>query len=292
MKNIFSICAALLLLSFAASAESNRIVVLGAPVAEAVCALGGEKKVVGFDLSSKAWEKEYPDARELDYFRTVSSEGVLSLKPDLVLTTDQAGPAAALEQIKAAGARLVSILEKHTWDGVLEKIRIIAGELGANEKAETLIAGLQAQKEDVDARIARARENGRPSPSVLFVMTHIPASGGMTCAGDGTAAQAIIELAGGKNAVQGFKGFKPVNLEALMAANPDIILFAESPHHNFKADAFLENEALKNSRAVKDGRVYALDLSTAMNFSASTGDTLSLLTSYFHEEKDAASLPK
>ena len=37
----------------------------------------------------------------------------------------------------------------------------------------------------------------------------------------------MMHYAGGVNAVQGSKGFKPLNPEALIAAAPDVIVFTE-----------------------------------------------------------------
>lgn len=47
-------------------------------------------------------------------------------------------------------------------------------------------------------------------------------------AGTGTAAEAMIALAGGINAVTEFQEFKPINPEAIVEANPDYILLDDS----------------------------------------------------------------
>jgi len=63
-----------------------RIISIGGAVTETIFALGQETKIVGTDTSSV-----FPEAAtrlpQVGYQRTLSAEGVLSLKPNLVLAT-------------------------------------------------------------------------------------------------------------------------------------------------------------------------------------------------------------
>lgn len=72
------------------AAEPSRVVSLGGSVTEIVYGLGEGDRLVGDDLSSL-----YPEAAtklpRVGYYRAVPVEGVLSLKPDLVLASEQAG---------------------------------------------------------------------------------------------------------------------------------------------------------------------------------------------------------
>ena len=69
---------------------------------------------------------------------------------------------------------------------------------------------------------AKAHSKDRKQARVLFVFVHGGTS--MQVSGTGTAANAMIEAAGAANAVNEFKGYKPLSAEALMAAKPDVIL--------------------------------------------------------------------
>ena len=60
---------------------------------------------------------------------------------------------------------------------------------------------------------------------VLFILS---LQGGRVMAGGaGTAAEGIIGLAGGVNAATGFDGYKPMTDEAVLAAQPDVILMMD-----------------------------------------------------------------
>jgi iron complex transport system substrate-binding protein len=265
--------------------SSARLVVLGSSLAEIVCDLGEGGRIAGLDQSAAHLQTECPEAAVLSYHRQLSSEGVLSLKPDLVLATDQAGPEAAVAQVRGAGVRWTSFPEHYTWAGALEKTRAVAAVLNISEKAEPLIQKMEAQKAAAEARF-RAAGAGAAPPRVLFVMSMVPGSHALMAAGEGTAAQAVIELAGGRNAVCGFERYKPVSNEALLEADPEVILFARaSPQgsHGFQdSRALCEHPALKESSAVRRGRVHPVDLSTALNFGSRTGETLEAWSGLLH----------
>lgn len=88
-------------------------------------------------------------------------------------------------------------------------------------------------------------------------------------AGNKTAANEIIKLAGGVNAVEGFDGYKPVNDEAIVAAKPDVILTMQRGREQLEAEAVFANPsfaltpaAAKKSFVAMDG-LYLLGLRSA-----------------------------
>jgi iron complex transport system substrate-binding protein len=63
------------------------------------------------------------------------------------------------------------------------------------------------------------------SPRVLFILSHSMSQ--IMVAGQETSADAMLRYAGARNAMQGFTGFKPMTPEAVIAAQPDIILLTD-----------------------------------------------------------------
>jgi iron complex transport system substrate-binding protein len=57
---------------------------------------------------------------------------------------------------------------------------------------------------------------------VLFIYAR--GAGTMLVSGTGTSVDAMIKLAGARNAVQEFSDFKPLSAESLVVAQPDVIL--------------------------------------------------------------------
>lgn len=199
-----------------ASAQAPRVVSVGGSLTEIVYALGAEKQLVAVDTTSL-----YPDAAlklpKVGYARQLAAEGVLALRPTLILATSEAGPPNALEQIRATGVRIESTSAEHSFDELRNKVRVVAAAVGMPDAGRAFEAKLVADMTETSRWIA-----AQPSrPRVLFILSH---SGAAQVSGDGTAADAMIKLAGGVNAVSGFKGYKPLTAEAAIGANPDVIL--------------------------------------------------------------------
>jgi iron complex transport system substrate-binding protein len=205
-----------LVLLGAASAQTPRIVSIGGSLTEIVYALGAEKQLVAVDTTSL-----YPEAAlklpKVGYARQLSAEGVLALRPTLILATNEAGPPNALEQIRATGVKIESTSAEHSFDELRNKVKVVAAAVGMPDAGRAFDAKLAADMAEASRWIA-----AQPTkPRVLFILSH---SGSAQVSGDGTAAEAIIKMAGGVNAVSGFKGYKPLTAEAAISANPDVIL--------------------------------------------------------------------
>ena len=137
-----------------AEVAKPRVITLGGPVTETAFALGVGGQLVGTDTSSV-----YPDAAtklpQVGYQRAVAAEGVLALKPDLVLATNEAGPPAALEQIRAAGVKVVLVPNEYSVAGAQAKVRAIAAALGCDAEGDKLAAAIQERVDGVAITIAR-----------------------------------------------------------------------------------------------------------------------------------------
>lgn len=201
-----------------AGARANaRIVCIGGALTEIVYQLGAGELLVGTDTTSL-----YPPAAQkmpkVGYARQLSAEGVLSLRPTVVIASADAGPPAAMEQLHSAGVRLVRGAPGHDFETLLTNVRLIADSLDRRAAGETLIAKLRVQWQQVQQRVRRAPD----APRVLFVLSHV--ANNVQVAGHGTAAHALIGAAGGANALSGFTGYRPLTAEAVIAAAPEVIV--------------------------------------------------------------------
>ena len=110
MKRVMQRCVWLLLLGSAWSmaAEPLRVVTAGASVTAIVQELGLAEQVVGIDSTSVPLleERGLPN---VGYQRQLSAEGVLSLKPDVLLGTEEMGPPPVLAQLREAGVDVVVV---------------------------------------------------------------------------------------------------------------------------------------------------------------------------------------
>ncbi|HET9067515.1 MAG TPA: ABC transporter substrate-binding protein, partial [Amaricoccus sp.] len=84
-----------LLLAPRARAAGRRVLVLGGDLAEIAFAIGAGGEVVATD-DTAIWPPEAEALPKIGYLRRLSAEGVLSLAPDLVLASPDAGPPAVM----------------------------------------------------------------------------------------------------------------------------------------------------------------------------------------------------
>ncbi|CAN7232868.1 ABC transporter substrate-binding protein [Acidovorax sp. LjRoot118] len=212
--------AAALPLSFALgqvyAAGAARIVSLGGALTEVVYLLGAQSQLVGTDTTSLFPEAALKTAK-VGYMRQLSAEGLLSLRPDAVVGTTEAGPPVVLDQVRNAGVRVELVKADHTWDEVQRKVAAVGRVAGREREAQALQAELDAQWAGVQKSVAAAARR----PRALFILSH---SGSPMVAGTGTAADALIRFAGGTNAITQFAGYRPLTAEAMASAAPEVLL--------------------------------------------------------------------
>lgn len=238
---------------------ARRIVSLGGAVTEAVYALGAESMLVATDTTSL-----YPEAAtrtpKVGYLRQLSAEGVLSLKPDAVIGAGETGPAIVLEQLRAAGVKVEVVPATHDWAEVLAKLRMAGRATGKQAAAEALAQQLQQQWNDAQAEVARARSQ----PRALFILAH---SGTPMVAGTGTAAHALLTMAGARNVVQQFSGYRPLTAEALAAAAPQVIVnTTQGVEAMGGVDAFWKRPELALTPAYARRALVAMDANHLLGF--------------------------
>jgi iron complex transport system substrate-binding protein len=202
----------------------KRVICIGGALTEIVYLLQAEADLVGVDTTSlyPAMAKTLPS---VGYARQLSAEGILSLAPSHLLATEEAGPPAVLKQIAAAGVRMTVLPAHHQYEGLRQRVIGVGKVLERSEFAQIIVQRLDSQWQQVRQRLAAlAIQRVRPV-RVMFVLTHSPVQ--VLVAGASTAAQAMLTYAGATNAVRGFKGYKPLTPEAMIAAQPDCLLVTE-----------------------------------------------------------------
>ena len=280
-----AVITALPLISGAALAEdvkAQRVLAIGGAVTEIVYALGEQDRLVGRD-STSTYPPEATALPDVGYIRALSPEGVLSVKPDLILARENNGPREAVEVLKSTGVRWVDVPDDFTLEGIDENITIIARELGVADKGEAL-------KAKVAADIANAREHLASVNDKLRVMFVLALTDDkVNTSGTNTAASHIIELAGAENVISEFEGYKQISNEAVIDAAPDVILMMNgrgATADHAAMNALIEaHPALSSTPAVKNGRIIRMDGLLMLGFGPRTGEAITQLAKalYGHE---------
>lgn len=215
----FLVLSALPIVATAAGAQtSERFVTIGGAVTEIVAALGAADRIVAVD-STSTWPPEAVAGRPtVGYMRQLSAEGILSLAPTRVIAIEGAGPPDVLKLVAEAGIPVDRVPDQPTPEGLAAKIRTVGRLVGRSDQAEMLAAEVTAGL----AELARDRAASPRPVRALFVIA--VQNGRPMAAGRGSAADAMLSLAGAINAVDGFDGYKPLSDEAAIAAAPDVIV--------------------------------------------------------------------
>lgn len=268
MNARFALFLAAWVASSGASAAS-RIVSLGGDVTETVYALHAQASLAGVD-STSTWPEGATKLPNVGYVRQLSAEGVLALRPDLILATHDAGPPAVMSQLRDAGVRIDVLPVSRTPADIEAKIRAIGAATGHPRDAEALAAEVSAQF----AALAKTVAGMHSHPRAVFLMS--AGQGSPMAAGRDTAADRAIALAGGENVAKDVQGYKAVSPEALVALKPDVILLMKEQEGAIGGvDGMLRLPGIADTPAGKAKRIYFVEGQALLGFGPRTASAAS-----------------
>ncbi|MBE9586198.1 ABC transporter substrate-binding protein [Mucilaginibacter sp. JRF] len=278
VAKIYLLLIFLLSQSITTFAQPKRIITLGSALTETVFALGAGANIVAVDVTS-----EYPKAAQLlpkvSRNRSVNSEALVAYRPDLVLAPAGDLSAETIVHLQAVKIKVVSIRQDFSAGGCINFIHDIAEALGIKTKGDALA---QTTKAAIAAAQTQIRNAKQASPKVLFIYAR--GTGLMSVAGRGSSIDAIIRMAGGKNAVHEFADFKPYTTEALVRANPDIILMFDFGLSSLGGrESMMGLPAMALTNACKNHRILALDGPLLINFSSRLPEAILTLNKQMHQ---------
>jgi iron complex transport system substrate-binding protein len=226
---------------------------IGGSVTEIVYALDQGHRLVARDTTSV-----YPEAANalpnVGYIRALSAEGVLSVGPALILSEEGAGPPETITALEAAAIPFFKIPDAHDAEGVIAKVVAVGEALEVQDKADALAQEVAAQFATL---VERIKTPGTPK-KVLFILS--TSGGRILASGTDTAADGIIAMAGGQNAMQEFEGYKPVTDEAVVAAAPDVILMMDrSGDHAVEDTALFAMPAIAPTPAAANAAIVRMN---------------------------------
>ncbi|VTM17653.1 Periplasmic hemin-binding protein [Klebsiella pneumoniae] len=153
---------------------------------------------------------------DVGYLRQLNAEGILALRPQLVLASAQAQPSLVLHKVQASGVKVVNVPGGESLSAIDNKVAVIAEALGKTAAGDALRQQLQQQIAAIPTQPVAKR--------VLFILSH----GGMNTlvAGQHTAADGAIRAAGLQNAMQGFDHYRAMSQEGVAASQADLVVIS------------------------------------------------------------------
>ena len=233
-----------------------RIVSLHAAASEIICALGAENQLIGVDVTS-VYPQSVEEKVNLGHISGITAQGILSLKPNVVIANGLELSVQLEQQLTDVGVTVVKISPDYSINGSVKLIKEIGGLVNEKEKAQELIT---KTKQDYSA--IQPLEN---APSVVFVYAR--GAGTLMVAGKNTQMNALIELAGAKNAFTDFEGFKPLTAESLVSVNPDVLFLFDTGLQSMGGiEGLVQIPGFDLTNAGKNKHVISMDGSLVSSF--------------------------
>lgn len=253
--------------------DVSRILPLTGMIAEVVFTLGLGDNVVGRDAAADFVEAEA--LPQISEGHDVSVENALAQEPTVILADTWTGPPEAVEQLRASGIPVVILEEAWTFDDMYPRFERVAEALGVPERGEELVQRTQDQMEEVRS----AAPTGDPL-AVAFLYLRGTA-GVYLLGGRGSGADALIEEVGAVDAgveIGLDEPFTPITTEALIDAQPDVILVMSKGLDSVGGvDGLSEIPGIAQTPAGQNGRVIDMPDGVLLNYGPRTPQVVAAL---------------
>ncbi len=222
----------------------EKVVSVAPNMTELVYKLGAGNMLVG-RTDYCDYPEEALNVESIGTLRTPDIEKIISLEPDLVLTSTHFNEENA-QKLESAGIKVLSLYEENNVDGVYTMIDTLGKALNKQTEAEETIKEMKTTIEDTTKKI-----EGLEKPKVYYVVGF--GEYGDFSAPENTFVGQLIKLAGGNNIVPASDSWA-FSLEKLIEADPEIIVVKKGDKENF-----MSTPGYSDLSAVKNGKVYEID---------------------------------
>jgi len=255
----------------------QRIISLAPSNTEILYALGlGDRVIARTDYDN--FPPEVTDKPSIGGFSTPNIEQIVSMNPDLVLATDlHLGQ--VVPQLEQDGITVIC-LSPQNLQQVLDSITLVGKVTGAEQAANDLVTSMQKRIDAITAKTKDLTPDEKPRTMYIVWPDPIMVGSGDTLQGE------LIEKAGGTNIAQDLSGYATMNLEAVLAANPQVMIASTGMGEG--ADAgyqFIQSDdRLAETDARVNGRIYAVDQDLVSRAGPRIVDALEAFAQAIHPE--------
>ncbi len=253
-------------------APPQRIVTIFASNTEMVAALGLTDRIVGIETFTR-YPPDVLGKPMVGGRLGFSVDAVVRQRPDLVVVTPARQAANQLvDPMERIGVPVI-VLQQRNVAEVLANIRLLGRATGMQQRGDDVAAGLQARIGEVERRVAN-----RDPPRVIMITGRI-GNGLLLVARPRTYTGDAIALAGGRSGFPGDGLLAQVSPEAILNADPDVLLFAGSQRD---LDELISRPGWRDLRAVRAHRAHAVSRSELLIPGPRTVNGIENLAALFH----------
>lgn len=253
-------------------APPRRIVTIFSSNTELVAALELTDRVVGIDALTR-YPPEAAEKPVVGGRLGFSVDAVVAQEPDLVLVTPARQAAhLLLAPMERLGVPTL-VLTSRTLGEVLDNIRLVGRATGEPARGTAVADALAARLARVAGAVA-----GRPCPRLVLVTGRL-GNGLLLAARAGTYTADAVTRAGGCLALTGSGSLAQVSPEALLAADPDVLLLAG---RDAELRELTAQPGFRDMRAVREGRAQVVPRAEFLIPGPRTVDGIERLAAFLH----------
>jgi iron complex transport system substrate-binding protein len=258
-------------------APARRVVSLAASTTEMLYEIDAIQWLVGRDEFSDVppLVLDLPDVGGA--WGALNTELILTLAPDLVLAAEIHTPE-QVQELEDLGLTVFWVPNFSTFEGLFENLENLGKLTGQAEAAGQRVEALRTRVEAVEASV-----EGAAPVSVYYEVDGSDSSAPWTT-GSETFHDVLITMAGGLNIAADIEGWGQISPEAVIAADPQVILFAVGPFVGSTVESISSRPGWGGIRAILDGAVYAVDTNIVDRPGPRQVAALELFAQYFHPE--------
>ena len=263
-------------------ADTSRILTLDiyGSLSRIVFELGLGDAVVARDVSTAFPEAEHlPVVTENGH--DLNAEAILDAAPTVILTDTSLGPWDTILQMRDAGIPVVVVDSHRSLDSVASLVQQVGEALGVPERAAALAARSTAAVEAKIAQIA-AIAPADPAQKLRMMFLYVRGQSGVYYLfGEESGADSLIEALGGIDVAGeiGWTGMRPITDEALVDANPDLLIMMTKGLESVGGvDGLVEHlPAVAQTDAGRHRRIVDMSDTTVLSFGPASAEVLDAL---------------
>jgi iron complex transport system substrate-binding protein len=204
--------------AFAGSAPKRVVVLLPSLAETAVAILGDDSAIVGVSEYTD-FPKSLAKKTSIGSYSKPNVETIVSLKPDLVLASEDGSPPEILRRLRGLRIRVVSV-GTESLAKTRASFSVLGEALGKTKEATVALGKFDAEIAKIRARAESRKKESRPS-RILVQVGDDP----LIVAGRGSFLHEGLEILGLENAYAASKlAFPRIAVEDVLRKNPDVIL--------------------------------------------------------------------
>lgn len=263
--------------------HQQRLVSLSKQYSEIIYALGAEKDLVAVDLSS-TYPPQIKSLPTVGYHRALSAEGIVSVKPTMVLHDNNVGPEHVMRQLEQLKIPMKVFNAKGTD---IESAKALVTEMGGYFHKEAAAERLN-RKLDQDMSKAAQRAGAYSNKPKVVVIHFGQAMNIYLTITRASVAGKMIEWAGGEIPIKSERGMVQLSPEIIASADPDVILLTDFGYDRLgSTDQVRTLPGVDSTRAAKAGRIFRVEEHDLVYIGPRTGENVLKLQDLIHAVKIA-----